>query len=67
MDEFRIPISYIIELAKTQACTYYLEAHEHSRQDNRTKQQIAEDERSMKYWDQVDKYLEKLQNRRLHP
>ena len=67
MAEFNIPLSKIIELAKTQACTYYLECHELAHDINRNGQERREYEREMNYWNEVDHYLEKLQNRRLHP
>ncbi len=67
MDEFRIPLSEIIELAKTQACAYYLESRHMAKDMSRNRWDRFESEKEVEYWDKVDKYLGKLQERRLHP
>lgn len=67
MAKFKFPLSEIIELAKTQACTYYLESRQMATDMSRPRWERFESEQSMKYWDQVDHYLAELQNRRLHP
>lgn len=64
MDEFRIPLSEIINLAKTQACTYWLECDECLRNENLDRQKRVEIAKEKEYWNKVDIYLQDIYRKR---